>query len=111
MPSMPATSASRRPRVDSHAQRSLLPVGCFDHYDTLMLWGVCRETIGYARGRAIPVTSVMYRDMAEMCGLSTTALFHRAQRLESVGLIYTGPKGLGSRLREVDVKWPKVESD
>jgi len=86
-------------------------VGAFDHYDTLLLWGVCRETIGYARGRAIPVTSVSYRDMAEMCGLSVTSLYNRAQRLESVGLVRRGPKGLGSMLKEVDVKWPKVESD
>jgi len=109
--SLPPTTEPRRTRADSAAQRSMLPVGAFDHCDTLLLWTVCRDTIGYARGRAIPVTAVSYREVARMVGLSVNSLYRRARRLESVGLVRCTPKGLSSTLREGDVKWPKVESD
>lgn len=104
-------STSHRTRVDSAAQRSLLPVGAFDHYDTLLLWYVTRETIGYAKRRAIPVTAVSYREVAAAVGLSVNSLYNRSKRLERVGLVRRTPKGLSSLLREGDMKWPTVECD
>lgn len=95
----------------SAEQRRLLPFGAFDHYDTLILWTLCRETIGYRRGKAVNLGPVSAQSISDVVGLTKAPLSVRLARLESVGLIRRTPRGLLACIKEVDVAWPKVESD